>query len=238
MSATIIPLPGVRLPRPKTRKEKVAKSARRAYRLNLSGSAHARTITSTDPIFKAIATHLDAVIAEMELSDYTGQSIEAEMAEKANTERLSALSSQALKTVLSTAPTTWEGIVSPFLSMWPVMSFLILKAGSVTTSAADMRLSSPATTSASACGSGSAKNFRSALPRPYETWSAARQAPPDHEKARGRGSSPLSDVSPPSDLPRAAYPGGAAVIPWRSRKPKSRSMPYSCRRSAIYAIST
>jgi hypothetical protein len=34
---------------------------------------------------------------------------------------------------------------------------------------------------------------------------------PDHEKARGRGSSPLSDVSPPSDLPRAAYPRGVAI---------------------------
>ena len=41
-----------------------------------------------------------------------------------------------------------------------------------------------------------------------------------HEKARGRGSSPLSDVSPPSDLPRAAYPGGAAVTPMA--KPKTQ----------------
>jgi hypothetical protein len=111
MSAIIIPLPGVRLPH-QARKEKVARSARRAYRLNLSGAAHERTMASSDPIFKAIAVHLDAVIAEMELSDYTGQSIEAERAEKANTERLSALSSEALKAVLSTAPTTLEGVIA------------------------------------------------------------------------------------------------------------------------------
>jgi hypothetical protein len=117
MSATILQLPASKRITPPLKPsedpEAKEKAARRSYRENLLHEAKARATASDDPIFGAIVSHLDAVVAKYTHSDDASEmSFEEEQADEPYSNELDERCGDTLKVVLSTAPTTMAGVVA------------------------------------------------------------------------------------------------------------------------------
>jgi hypothetical protein len=111
-SATVIAFPKAKTPIPKPRKRDARKAARRRYRHSLLAEARERAKASSDPIFAAIVTHLEAMVAKCDHADYTSGSFEREQAEKLTSQRLWDFSDATLRTLLATAPSSLEGVIA------------------------------------------------------------------------------------------------------------------------------
>jgi hypothetical protein len=112
MSATILALPGVRLPIPKVKKHP-RKTNARGKRTKLLAEATERAKASSDPIFAAIEAHLATVVMKLNhTDDSSGMTFKEERADEPYSSRLCDLCDGALRTVLSTSPITWEGVVA------------------------------------------------------------------------------------------------------------------------------
>jgi hypothetical protein len=116
MSATIIQLPVRKCSTPTPappRDHAKEKAARRSYRENLLREATAKATASDDPIFEAIVSHLAAVAAKYTHGyETSGMSVEEEEADEPYSSELEERCSDTLKVVMSTAPTTMEGVAA------------------------------------------------------------------------------------------------------------------------------
>jgi hypothetical protein len=111
MSAVIIRLPGAGPAIPT--KKNARKSKARAHRTRLLAEATERAKASGDPIFAAIEAHLAAVVMKQNHTDDTsGMTLVEEKADEAYSSLLADLCDEALRTVLGTSPTTWEGVAA------------------------------------------------------------------------------------------------------------------------------
>jgi hypothetical protein len=98
-------------PRPVPTRKKAARAARR--RAMLLSKAEETAAIKTDPIFRAIAIHLAAVVAKLDHTDRTsGMSFEEEEQEEALSSELWDRCDETLSVVLGTAPTTLEGVAA------------------------------------------------------------------------------------------------------------------------------
>jgi hypothetical protein len=112
MSATIIKLPGVRSAAADTAREEARESARRLYRSGFIEEASKRRQGSSDPMFDAIFVHLGAVDMKLKHSVYASRSFKLEKKEEVASQQLADLCDSTLQKVMSTAPTTWEGVIA------------------------------------------------------------------------------------------------------------------------------
>jgi hypothetical protein len=113
MSATIIALPGVRLPTRRAAKKDPREAAARKYRTRLLAEASGRAKASSDPIFAAIEVHLAAVVTKLNHTDDTSEmTFKEEQADEPYSSRLADRCDETLRTVLSASPQTWEGVVA------------------------------------------------------------------------------------------------------------------------------
>jgi hypothetical protein len=108
MSAIVLTFPIDKSPLPKARKRDPQRSARRSYRHNLLHEATERAKASSDPIFGAIAAHLTAIVVYMDHGDSPEDSHEKDR----RSEVLANACDEPLRKVLSTSPTTLEGLIA------------------------------------------------------------------------------------------------------------------------------
>jgi hypothetical protein len=166
MSATILQLPASKRITPPLKPsedpEAKEKAARRSYRENLLHEAKARATASDDPIFGAIVSHLDAVVAKYTHSDDASEmSFEEEQADEPYSNELDERCGDTLKVVLSTAPTTMAGVVA-------LLEHVALHEFLYPVRLPAMKRFSRATMSTAASGKGSARTFHFAWPRRSE----------------------------------------------------------------------